>query len=328
MAELSLIEALRAGIDEAMAADERVFVFGEDVGKRGGVFRVTEGLQDKYGPWRIIDSPLAEGVIVGAAIGAAVNGMRPIAEIQFADFIWPAMNQIVSEAARICYRSNGEWNVPLVVRAPYGGGIHGALYHSQSVEAFFAHVPGLKVVVPSTPYDVKGMIKSAIADPDPVMFFEHKKTYRLIKGEVPDGDYTVPIGVADIKRGGDDLTIITYGMMLHLALEAAEIVAREDGVEAEVVDLRTVRPLDTEAILASARKTGKVLILHEDNLTGGIGGEIAALIAEHAFEYLDGPIMRLAGPDIPAMPFSPTLEDAFMPNTGKIVDKLRELAGY
>lgn len=328
MAELSLIEALRAGIDEAMAADERVFVFGEDVGKRGGVFRVTEGLQDKYGPWRIIDSPLAEGVIVGAAIGAAVNGMRPIAEIQFADFIWPAMNQIVSEAARMCYRSNGEWNVPMVVRAPYGGGIHGAIYHSQSVEAFFAHVPGLKVVVPSTPYDVKGMIKSAIADPDPVMFFEHKKTYRLIKGEVPDGDYTVPIGVADIKRNGDDLTIITYGMMLHLALEAAEIVAREDGVETEVVDLRTVRPLDTEAILASARKTGKVMILHEDNLTGGIGGEIAALIAEHAFEYLDAPIMRVAGPDVPAMPFAPTLEDAFMPNTDKIVAKLRELAGY
>jgi 2-oxoisovalerate dehydrogenase E1 component beta subunit len=328
MAELSLIEALRAGIDEAMAADERVFVFGEDVGKRGGVFRVTEGLQDKYGPWRIIDSPLAEGVIVGACIGAAVTGMRPIAEIQFADFIWPAMNQIVSEAARICYRSNGDWNVPLVVRAPYGGGIHGALYHSQSVEAFFAHVPGLKVVVPSTPYDVKGMIKSAIADPDPVMFFEHKKTYRLIKGEVPDGDYTVPIGVADVKRSGDDVTIITYGMMLHYALEAAEIVAREDGVETEVVDLRTVRPLDTEAILASARKTGKVLIIHEDNLTGGIGAEVSALIAEHAFEYLDGPVMRLAGPDVPAMPFAPTLEDAFMPNTSTIVARLRQLAGY
>jgi 2-oxoisovalerate dehydrogenase E1 component beta subunit len=202
------------------------------------------------------------------------------------------------------------------------------LYHSQSVEAFFAHVPGLKVVVPSTPYDVKGMIKSAIADPDPVMFFEHKKTYRLIKGEVPDGDYTVPIGVADVKRSGDDVTIITYGMMLHYALEAAEIVAREDGVETEVVDLRTVRPLDTEAILASARKTGKVLIIHEDNLTGGIGAEVSALIAEHAFEYLDGPVMRLAGPDVPAMPFAPTLEDAFMPNTSTIVARLRQLAGY
>jgi 2-oxoisovalerate dehydrogenase E1 component beta subunit len=328
MAELSLIEALRAGLDEAMAADERVFVFGEDVGKRGGVFRVTEGLQDKYGPWRVIDSPLAEGIIVGACVGAAVNGMRPIAEIQFADFIWPAMNQIVSEAARMNYRSNGEWNVPLVIRAPYGGGIHGAMYHSQSVEAFFAHVPGLKVVVPATPYDVKGMIKSAIADPDPVMFFEHKKTYRLIKSEVPDGDYSVPIGKADVKRSGDDLTIITYGLMLHYALEAAEQVAREDGLETEVLDLRTVRPLDVEAILSSARKSGKVLIVHEDNITGGIGGEVAALIAEHAFEYLDGPIMRLAAPDVPAMPFAASLEEAFMPSPARIVEKLRALAAY
>lgn len=328
MAELSLIEALRAGLDEAMAADERIFIFGEDVGKRGGVFRVTEGLQEKYGPWRVMDSPLAEGVIVGACIGAAMYGMRPIAEIQFADFIWPAMNQIVSEAARMAYRSNGDWNVPLVIRAPYGGGIHGALYHSQSVESIFAHVPGLKVVVPATPYDVKGMIKSAIADPDPVLFFEHKKTYRLIKGEVPDGNYEVPIGKADLKREGRDLSVITYGLMLHYALEAAETLAREDGVETEVLDLRTVRPLDTEAILATARKTGKVLIVHEDNLTGGIGGEVAAIIAEHAFEYLDGPIMRLCGPDVPAMPFAATLEEAFMPSPDKITAKLRELAAY
>jgi len=328
MAELSLIEALRAGIDEAMAADDRVFVFGEDVGKRGGVFRVTEGLQDKYGPWRVMDSPLAEGIIVGACIGAAMSDMRPIAEIQFADFIWPAMNQIVSEAARMSYRSNGDWNVPLVIRSPYGGGIHGALYHSQSVEAFFAHVPGLKVVVPATPYDVKGMIKSAIADPDPVLFFEHKKTYRLIKGEVPDTDYTVPIGKADVKREGNDLTVITYGLMLHYALEAAEQLAAADGLETEVLDLRTVRPLDREAIINSAKKSGKVLIVHEDNLTGGIGGEVAAIIAEHAFEYLDGPIMRLAGPDIPAMPFAGTLEDEFMPSTERIVTKLRELAAY
>jgi 2-oxoisovalerate dehydrogenase E1 component beta subunit len=328
MAELSLIEALRAGIDEAMAADERVFVFGEDVGKRGGVFRVTEGLQDKYGPWRVIDSPLAEGVIVGACTGAAMYGMRPIAEIQFADFIWPAFNQIVSETARIAYRSNGDWNCPIVIRAPYGGGIHGALYHSQSVEAFFAHVPGLKVVVPATPYDVKGMLKSALADPDPVMFFEHKKTYRLIKGEVPDGEYSVPIGQAEIKRDGDDLTVITYGLMLHYALEAAETLARDDGVETKVVDLRTVRPLDVATILDSVRASGKVLIVHEDNLTGGIGGEIAALIAEHAFEHLDAPIMRLAGPDVPAMPFAATLEDAFMPSPERIVGKLRELAAY
>jgi len=328
MAELSLIEALRAGLDEIMAADERVFVFGEDVGKRGGVFRVTEGLQEKYGPWRIIDSPLAEGIIVGACVGAAVYGMRPIAEIQFADFIWPAMNQIVSEAARIGYRSNGAWNVPLVIRAPYGGGIHGALYHSQSVEAFFAHIPGIKVVVPATPYDIKGMIKSAVLDPDPVLFLEHKKTYRLIKGDVPDRDYTVPLGKADTKRSGDDVTVITYGLMLHYALEAAERLARDDGVETEVLDLRTVRPLDVEAILAAARKTGKVLIVHEDNLTGGIGAEVAALIAERAFEHLDGPVLRLCGPDVPAMPFAPTLEDAFMISTDTIVARLRQLAAY
>lgn len=328
MAEMSLLEALRSGLDEAMAADERVFIFGEDVGRRGGVFRVTDGLIDKYGPYRVMDAPLAESIIVGASIGAACYGLRPVAEIQFADFIWPATNQLVSEAARMRYRSNGEWNVPMVVRAPYGGGIHGALYHSQSVEAFFAHVPGLKVVAPATPYDVKGMIKSAIADPDPVIFFEHKKTYRLIKGEVPEGDYTVPIGVADVKRTGDAITIITYGLMLHYALEAATQLAQSDGIEAEVVDLRTIRPLDTETILASVRKTGKALIVHEDNLTGGIGGEISALIAEHAFEYLDGPVARLAGPEIPAMPFASSLEHAFMPTPERILQKLRELVAY
>src|SRR3954447_687441 len=328
MAEMTVIEALRAGLDEAMAADERVFIFGEDVGRRGGVFRVTEGLLDKYGPDRVLDSPLAESIIVGAAIGAACYGLRPVAEIQFADFIWPATNQIISEAARLRYRSNGAWNVPLVIRAPYGGGIHGALYHSQSVEAFFAHVPGLKIVAPATPYDVKGLIKSAIADPDPVIFFEHKKTYRLIKGEVPSRDYSVPIGVADVKRVGDAVTLITYGMTLHYALEAAGQLARSDGIEVEVVDLRTIRPLDCETILTSARKTGKVLIVHEDNLTGGIGGEIAALIAEQAFDYLDGPIMRLAGPDIPAMPFAAALESVFVPSAEQILAKLRALAAY
>jgi 2-oxoisovalerate dehydrogenase E1 component beta subunit len=328
MAEMTLIEALRAGLDECMAADERVFIFGEDVGRRGGVFRVTEGLIDKYGPYRVLDSPLAESIIVGACIGAATYGLRPVAEIQFADFIWPATNQIVSEAARMRYRSNNAWEVPLVIRAPYGGGIHGALYHSQSVEAFFAHVPGLKVVAPATPYDAKGLLKAAIADPDPVIFFEHKKTYRLIKGQVPEDDYTVPIGSADLKRAGDDLTVITYGMMLHYALEAAERLAADEGVETEVIDLRTIRPLDHETILGSARKTGKVLIVHEDNLTGGIGGEIAALIAEHAFESLDGPIMRLAGPDVPAMPFASALEHAFLPSTETILQQLRTLAAY
>jgi 2-oxoisovalerate dehydrogenase E1 component beta subunit len=327
MAEITLLESIRQGLDEMMAADERVFVFGEDVGRRGGVFRVTEGLLDKYGPLRIIDSPLAESVIVGACIGAAMNDTRPVAEIQFADFIHPAFDQIVSEAARIRYRSNGDWNVPLVIRAPYGGGIHGALYHSQSIEALFCHIPGLKVVAPSTPYDAKGLIKSSLEDPDPVLFLEHKKCYRLVKGQVPDEDYRVPIGKADIKRSGTDLTVISYGLMLHYSLEAAEMLAKQ-GIDVEIVDLRTLRPLDTETILNSVRKTSKVLIVHEDNLTGGLGGEIAALISQHAFEYLDGPVMRVCGPDVPAMPYSKPLEEAFMPTPGRIADAMRQLAEY
>lgn len=327
MPEMNLLEAIRQGLDEAMAADARVFIFGEDVGKRGGVFRVTEGLYDKYGPMRVIDSPLAESVIVGACIGAAMNDTLPIAEIQFADFIAPAFNQIVQEAARIHYRSNGDWEVPLVIRVPYGGGIHGALYHSQSVEAFFAHVPGLKVVTPSTPYDAKGLLKSAIEDPNPVLFLEHKKTYRLIKGFVPEEDYRVPIGPADIKRPGEDMSVFAYGLMLHYCLEAAQALAAE-GVSVEVVDLRTLRPLDTETILASVRRTGKALIVHEDNLFGGFGGEVAAIIAEHAFEYLDGPVMRVGGPDVPAMPFAHSLEAAFMPSPEKIAAAMRRLAAY
>lgn len=326
MPEINLLEAVRQGIDEMMAQDERVFVFGEDVGRRGGVFRVTEGLIDKY-PDRIIDSPLAESVIVGACIGAAMNDTLPIAEIQFADFIAPAFNQIVQEAARIHYRSNGDWSVPLVIRTPYGGGIHGALYHSQSIEAFFAHVPGLKVLAPSTPYDAKGMIKSAIEDPNPVLFLEHKKTYRLIKGAVPDHDYRVPIGQAEIKRPGSDLSAFAYGLMLHYCLEAAQELAAEN-ISVEVVDLRSLRPLDSETILDSVRRTSKALIVHEDNLTGGFGGEVAALIAEHAFEHLDGPITRLGGPDVPAMPFAKPLEDAFMPTPGKIAAVMRKLAAY
>jgi 2-oxoisovalerate dehydrogenase E1 component beta subunit len=326
MPEINILEAIRQAIDEMMAADERVFVLGEDVGRRGGVFRVTEGLLDKY-PRRIIDSPLAESVIVGACVGAAMNGTLPVAEIQFADFIAPAFNQIVQEAARVHYRSNGDWAMPLVIRAPYGGGIHGALYHSQSIEAFFAHVPGLKVLAPATPYDAKGLLKSAIEDPNPVLFLEHKKTYRLIKGEIPDDDYRVPIGEADVKRPGEDLSVFAYGLMLHYCLEAARQLAAE-GVSVEVVDLRSLRPLDTQAIIASVRRTGKALIVHEDNLTGGFGGEIAALIAEHAFEHLDAPVMRLGGPDVPAMPFAKPLEDAFMPSPDKIAAAMRRLAAY
>lgn len=327
MAEKTIIEAIKEGIAEEMAREEQMIILGEDVGLRGGVFRVTEGLIDKYGEERVIDTPLAELGIVGIAIGLALNGMRPMAEIQFADFIHPAFDQIVSEMARMRYRSNGTWTCPVVVRAPYGGGIGGGLYHSQSVEAFFAHVPGLKVVIPGTPYDAKGLLKSAMRDEDPVMYFEHKKTYRLVKGEVPEGDYTVPIGVAEVKRQGTDLTVIAYGLMLHYSLQAAEEVAK-DGISVEVVDLRSILPLDKKTILESVSKTGKVLIVHEDNKTGGIGGEVAAIIAEEAFDSLDAPIMRLCGPDIPAVPFSPTMQEAFMPNPEKIGEAMRKLAAY
>src|SRR5258706_1714739 len=327
MPEITLLEAIRQGIDEMMAADARIFVFGEDVGKRGGVFRVTEGLLDKYGPLRVLDAPLAESVIVGACIGAAMNDTLPIAEIQFADFIYPAFNQIISEAARIRYRSNGDWSVPMVIRAPYGGGIHGALYHSQSIEAFFCHMPGLKVVAPCTPYDAKGLLKASIEDPDPVLFLEHKKCYRLIKGEVPEEDYRIPIGVADIKRPGTDLTVSAYGLMLHHSLEAAAELAGE-GVEVEVLDLRTLRPLDTAAILASVRKTSKVMIVHEDNLTGGLRGEIAAIINQHALQQLDAPIVRGCGPDVPALAYRKPPVAAVLPSSATIAEAMRKLAAY
>ncbi len=279
MPDMTLIEALRQAMDEEMARDDRVFITGEDVGPRGGVFRATLGLYEKYGAQRIIDSPLAELSIVGVGIGAALYGMRPICEIQFADFIFPAFNQILNEAARMYYRSGGEWAVPMVIRAPYGGGVGGGLYHSQSVEAFFAHMPGLKVVIPSNPADAKGLLKSSVRDPNPVLFLEPKKGYRLIKGNVPEGEYTVPLGRAAVSREGADLTVIAYGIMHYYCLQAAEKLAAE-GVSVEVVDVRTLLPLDKDTLLASVRKTGKALIVHEDNLTGGYGGELAAIIAE------------------------------------------------
>lgn len=327
MPEITLLEAVRQGLKEEMARDGRVILLGEDVGRKGGVFKATEGLHAEFGDERVIDMPLAESNIVGTAIGAAINGLLPVAEVQFADFIFPAMDQIVSEAARIRYRSNGGYGCPIVIRAPFGGGVHGALYHSQSVEAFFTHVPGLKVVIPSTPADTKGLLKAAIRDPDPVLFFEHKAAYRSVKGEVPDGDYVVPIGRAAVARRGKDLTLLTYGLLVHHALAAAETVAPE-GIDVEVLDLRTLRPLDTEAILRSVRSTGKVLIVHEDNKTGGLGGELAALVGEEAFEYLDGPITRLAGPDAPSMPFAPPLEREFLITAEKIADSIRKLAAY
>jgi len=327
MSEITMVEAIRDAMDEEMAHDENVFIVGEDVGQRGGVFRATVGLFDKYGAERVIDSPLAELSIVGVGIGAALYGMKPICEIQFADFIYPAFNQIVSEAAKMTYRSNGTWTVPMVIRAPYGGGIGGGLYHSQSVEAFFTHVPGLKVVIPSNPYDAKGLLKSAVRDPNPVIYLEPKKGYRLIKGEVPEEEYLVPIGPANITRAGTDLTIFAYGMMHFYALQAAEQLQKE-GFSAEVVDLRTLYPVDKDTILESVKKTGKALIVHEDNLTGGYGGEIAAIIAEHGFEYLDAPVRRLAGPDVPAVPFSHPMQEWFMVNTEKIFNAALELARY
>ena len=328
MPELRVIQAVQDAIREEMARDPAVFVMGEDVGMRGGVFGATDGLLQEFGETRIIDTPLAEASIVGIALGAAFRGQRPIPEIQFSDFVWPSVNQLIGEAARSCYGTNGAVAVPMTVRIPYGGGIRGGLFHSQNVETHFFHTPGLKVVTPCTPYDAKGLLKSAIRDNNPVVFLEHKKTYRLVRGQVPEGEYTLPLGVADIKRPGRDVTVVSYGLTLHYCLEAAATLAQEGAADAEVIDLRTLSPLDRGAILDSVRKTGKLLIAHEDNLTGGIGAEIAALVSEEAFEYLDGPITRVCGPDVPTMPFAQTLEDAYIPDAAKIAAALRRLAAY
>ena len=327
MATKTFIEAVREALADEMRRDESIVVLGEDVGKKGGVFLATDGLWGEFGDDRVIDTPLTESMIVGVSIGAAQNGLRPVAEIQFADFITPAFNQIVQEAARLRYRSNNAFGCPITIRAPYGGGVHGALYHSQSVEAFFTHVPGLKVVIPSTPYDAKGLLKSAIRDDDPVLFFEHKKMYRSVRGDVPEADYTVPLGKAQVTRTGAQVTVIAYGLMAHYALEAADRVA-EEGISAEVVDLRTLRPLDEETVLDSVRKTGKCLIVYEDNRFGGYGAEVAAIVADEAFDYLDGPVTRIAGPDVPAVPYNHVLEDWFMVNPEKIAQGIRRLAAY
>ncbi|MEL6405671.1 MAG: alpha-ketoacid dehydrogenase subunit beta [Chloroflexota bacterium] len=324
----TLIQALTEAMDEELARDPRVFITGEDVGPRGGVFRATQGLYEKYGAERVVDSPLAELSIVAIGLGAAIADTRPICEIQFGDFIFPAFNQILSEVSRFYYRSNGAWNVPMVIRAPYGGGIGGGLYHSQSIEALFSHIPGIKVVMPSTPEDAKGLLKSAVRDPNPVLFLEPKKGYRAIKGEVPEGDYLTPIGPANVVREGSDLTLYAYGMMMHYARIAAERVAREDGIEVELVDLRTLVPLDKETVISSFKKTGKALIVYEDNKFLGYGAEIASILAEEAFEYIDGPIKRLAAPDVPGVPFSHPVQEAFMINPDKIADAIRELEAY
>ncbi|QHW37165.1 alpha-ketoacid dehydrogenase subunit beta [Staphylococcus ursi] len=327
MAKISYLEAIRQALDVALEKDDQTMILGEDVGKKGGVFGVTAGLQEKYGVYRVLDTPLAESNIVGSAIGAAMMGKRPIAEIQFAEYILPATNQIMSEAAKMRYRSNNDWQAPLTIRAPFGGGIHGALYHSQSIESVFASTPGLTVVIPSTPYDAKGLLLASIASNDPVLFFEHKKAYRLLKEEVPEEYYTVTLGKADVKREGSDITVFSYGLAVNYCLQAADLLKGED-IDVEVVDLRTVYPLDQQTIIDCAKKTGKCLLVTEDNKEGSVMSEVAAIIAENCLFDLDAPVMRLAGPDVPAMPFSPPLEDEFMINPDKIKNKMRELAQF
>jgi pyruvate/2-oxoglutarate/acetoin dehydrogenase E1 component len=325
--EITYIKAINTALFEEMRRDENVFVMGEDVAELGGAFKATEGLLAEFGEERVIDTPISETLIVGAGVGAAVLGMRPVLEMQFADFISCAFDQIVNTAATLRYRHGGRASCPLVIRAPSGAGVHGALFHSQNPEAWFTRVPGLKVVAPATVYDAKGLLKSAIRDDNPVLYFEHKRLYRSIKEDIPEAEFTVPIGVAELRKVGSDLSVITYGGTVGSSLDAARIIEKEDGISVEVLDLRTLLPLDRDAVLASARKTGKVLIVHEDRITGGIGGEVAALIAEFAFEYLDAPVRRVGALDA-HVAFSPPLEEAILPNTNKILDAIRSLAAY
>jgi 2-oxoisovalerate dehydrogenase E1 component beta subunit len=327
MAVMNFVEAVRETLRQEMRRDPAVWVVGEDVGRKGGVFGATVGLFDEFGDQRVQDSPLTESAIVGVGIGAALYGTKPVCEIQFADFIFPAMNQIISEAAKMRYRSNSAWTVPMVIRAPFGGGVHGGLYHSQSVEQYFTNTAGLKVVVPSTPRDVKGLLAAAVRDPDPVLFFEHKGLYRAVKEDVPEEDYVIPIGKADIKRDGSDITVITYGKTVHFCLEAAAQLEKE-GYSTLVLDLRTLLPLDKEAIIAAARKTGKVLIVHEAGKTHGIGAEVSAIIAEECLFDLDAPVQRLCGPDVPAMPYAGPMERFFMLSPEKCLEAMRKLAQF
>jgi pyruvate/2-oxoglutarate/acetoin dehydrogenase E1 component len=324
--ELTYLEAIREALLEEMRRDPKVFVLGEDVGPYGGAFGVTQGLADEFGEMRVIDTPISESAIIGVSIGAALRGYRPVAEMQFADFISCGFDQIVNQAATLRYRYGGRAAVPIVVRAPSGGNVGGGLYHSQNPEAWFVHRPGLKVVAPSTAYDAKGLLKAAIRDDNPVIYFEHKYLYRRAKGPVPEGDAIVPIGEAAIRREGDDITLVTYGAMVTPSLEAADRLSK-DGVETEVIDLRTLQPFDRGAILRSVEKTNRVLIVHEDVKTLGIGAELSATITEERFEHLDAPVMRLTYPDTHP-PFSHVLEAANLPDAGKIGEALKKLAAY
>jgi 2-oxoisovalerate dehydrogenase E1 component beta subunit len=324
MAEATYLEAIRQALFEEMDRDPAVVLIGEDVGVYGGAFKVSEGLLARFGWERVIDAPISESAIVGAAVGMGYAGLRPVVEMQFIDFIGCCFNQITNFAAKSHYRWGAP--VPMVLRGPCGGGVHGGPFHSANPEMYFVHTPGLKVICPATPSDAKGLLKSAIRDNNPVLFFEHKFLYRRIKEDIPEGDYTVPIGKAAVRREGRDLTILTYAAMLHTSLEAAAELAKE-GIEAEVIDLRTLLPLDRETILASVAKTNKLLVVHEDTRTGGIAGEIAALVTESAFEDLDGPIRRITSLDTP-VPYAPPLEDYFLPSAAKVVAAARELAHY
>ena len=324
MATLTLLQAINDGLRTAMKDDASVLVFGEDVGKKGGVFLATENLQRDFGPSRCFDTPLSEDGIVGTAIGMAMNGLKPVAEIQFQDFIFPAFDQIVSEAAKLRYRSGGQFTAPLVIRTPYGGGIRGGLYHSQSGEAYFCHTPGLKVVVPSTPHDAKGLLLASIADPDPVLFLEPKALYRSVKGEVPEGSYRVELSTLREARAGKDVTVFCYGAMVPVSLKAAEEVAAS-GVDARVVDLRTLLPLDEEGVLEHARSTGRVVVVHEAPRFCGFGAEISALIAEHAIEYMEAPVVRVTGLDTP---FPNTLEHHYLPDHRRVLDAIERVAHF
>ncbi|MCX6640023.1 MAG: alpha-ketoacid dehydrogenase subunit beta [bacterium] len=324
MAEVTYIQAITDALREELIRDPDVFLLGEDIGQYGGAFRVTKDFLEEFGPQRIMDTPLSESAIIGVACGAAMAGMRPVAEMQFMDFITTGFNQVVNVCAKMHYRSG--FKVPMVIRGPSGGRVNGGPFHSQNPEAWFVRTPGLKVVAPSTPYDAKGLLKAAIRDNNPVLYFEHKYLYRRIKEELPEGDFIVPIGKGEIKRSGKDATVITYAAMVHLALEVADDLSKE-GVEIEVVDLRSLLPYDKDLILDSVRRCNRVLLLHEDTLTGGLAGEWAALIAEHAFEYLDAPIKRVASVDTP-VPYAPVLEDFFLPNKEKITKALRDLLEY
>jgi 2-oxoisovalerate dehydrogenase E1 component beta subunit len=324
MAEKTYLQAISDGLRQEMRRDKRVFVIGEDVGVYGGAFKVTQGFQEEFGEWRVIDAPLSETAIVGGCTGAAMVGMRPVAEMQFADFISCAWDHLVTVAAKQRYRAGTA--VPIVVRLPSGGGFSGGPFHSQNPESSFAHIPGLKVVCPATPADAKGLITSAIEDPNPVLYFEHKHLYRRIKDEVPDERYTIPLGEARLHREGDDVTVVTWGAMVYTASEAAEKL-EEQGISTEILDLRTLTPWDKRAVLASVEKTSKALVLHEDTHTGGFGAEIVATIAEEAFEHLDAPVKRVTAPDTP-VPFSPPLEKAFIPQVEDVVAGVKELAEY